>query len=336
MTASSSGALKHADWLSSKIWDQYGNTEDRPFLVEIASNDGTFLERFQQVGFNILGVDPSNFADEATNRGLRSIRDFFGLDVANKITNEMGNADLIVARNVLGHSSELQDLVAGIKHLLHPTGTLILELPYAYTIHQELQYDYIFHEHLSYLTVGSLNNLFSRYDLKIIDVDFVHMNGGSLLCEITHSDDPRPRGDKTQLAFENYIGLNTPEGWANFSRDVMRQREALRNCLESLTRDGYKVAGYGAAAKFMTMLNYCDIKSDWLIACGDMNELKQGMWCPGVQIPVVSPADLVAMNPDYILIGAWNFKDEIIASLRDDFGYRGKFITPAPLPEFID
>ena len=336
MTSTSAGAKRHAQWLSSRLWDRFGQLDSSPFLVEIASNDGFFLRHFKDVGFNILGVDPSNFADDADANGLTSIRDFFGAAIAEHILETRSAADIIVARNVLGHSSELQDLVLGIKKLLAEDGTLILELPYAYMLRAETQYDTIFHEHLSYLTVGSLHNLFSQIQMKITSIEFVDMNGGSLLCEVVHESNSAPPVDLTMLAFERFISLNSASGWQRFSEDVERQKAALLDLLWQLKADDRKVLAYGAAAKFMTMLNYCSIGPDLVEACGDANDRKQGLLCPGVRIPVVSPAELMQMKPDYVLIGAWNFRDEIIDSLRGEFSYGGKFIVPLPVPYIID
>jgi SAM-dependent methyltransferase len=335
MTSTSAGAKRHAEWLSARLRERYGAEGKRPFLVEVASNDGFFLQHYRDAGFDILGVDPSNFAVEADKRGLPSIRDFFGEAVAKRILSSRGPADLIVARNVLGHSSELRDLLAGMKKLLAGNGVLVFESPYAYMLRAETQYDTIFHEHLSYLTVGSLANLFASYALKMVDIDFVDMNGGSLLCEIVHESNPRPRNDHTMLEFERLIELNSVPGWRRFSKDVARQRDMLLRLLGDLKARGKRVVAYGAAAKFMTMLNYCGIGPALVEACGDANERKQGLLCPGVRIPVVSPRALMEMRPDYVLIGAWNFRDEIMGLLRTQFGYRGEFILPLPIPEIV-
>ena len=200
----------------------------------------------------------------------------------------------------------------------------------------ELQYDYIFHEHLSYFTVLSLHNLMAQFGFRIADIDYVLMNGGSLLCEVVHADDPRASCDKVPLSFERFIALNEPEGWRNFAKDVEHQRDSLIKCLQELRAKGKKVVAYGAAARFMTVLNFCRIGTDLLDAVGDANERKQGLLCPGVRIPVVSPKALVEMEPDYILIGAMNFKDEIINSLRERYGYNGRFIAPSPMPVIVD
>lgn len=331
VSGTSASTKSYATWFSNRLKKRY-QRKHRPLLVEVASNDGFFLEHYRSVGFDVLGVDPSNLAEEANTRGLPSIRDFFGIEVAKRIRRERGSADMIVARNVLGHSSQLQDLIAGMQCLLSPTGVLIVEVPYAYFLRQETQYDTIFHEHLSYLTVGSVANLMARFGMKITEVTFVQMNGGSLLCEIVHQDAPHPRGDQSLIDFETLIELNQPSGWRGFTEAVAAQRSAFVGLLKEFAAAGKTVVGYGAAAKSMTMLNYCGVTRDLLPLMGDANPRKQGLLCPGVRIPVVSPEALMACNPDYIMIGAWNFKDEIMRFFRDKMGYRNRFIVPLPVP----
>lgn len=330
VTGTSQAAATHAQWLSARLRDRHLHL-NRRFLVEVASNDGFFMRHYRDAGFDVLGVDPADVTAEAISQGLPSIRDFFGISVAAQIVGQRGQADVIVARNVLGHSSELQDLVCGMKRLLAPGGVVLLEMPYAYFLRDEVQYDTIFHEHLSYLTVGSIARLMASVNMKISDVTFVRMNGGSLLCEVVHDDAPIARGDRSLVDFEDIIGLNSPSGWRDFASRVRAQREAFLAMLVRLKAEGRRVVAYGAAAKCMTMLNYCGITTDMVPAIGDANPRKQGMLCPGVRIPVVSPQALLDMDPEVIVIGAWNFKDEIIRTLRER-GYRGEFLVPLPMP----
>lgn len=335
MTGISESARRHATWLAARLRERHhrGGT---PLLVEIASNDGFFLQHFREAGFEVLGVDPSNFADEANGRGLPSIRDFFGRRLAEAVRGERGPAQVIVARNVFGHASELADLVDGAAFLLAPGGRLVIEVPYAYFLREELQYDTVFHEHVSYLTVLSLANLLARFGLKLVDLAFVAMNGGSVLCEGVHQTDPAPAADRGLIELEAYVGLNRPEGWGRFAAAVEGQRRAFRQLLADLKAAGRTVAGYGAAAKCMTMLNYCGISPDLMRAIGDANPRKQGLMCPGVRIPVVSPEALMVMRPDYVVIGAWNLKDEIMSHLRERHAYRGRFIVPLPTPVVVE
>jgi novobiocin biosynthesis protein NovU/D-mycarose 3-C-methyltransferase len=332
VSGTSETAGRHATWLAERLRARH-RLSSSPFLVEVASNDGFFLEHYRRVGgFRILGVDPSNLAEEADQRGIPSVRDFFGRAVAGRIRSDRGPADVIVARNVLGHASALQDLVGGVKDLLAATGVFVLEVPYAYFLRAEVQYDTIFHEHISYPTIASVANLMRRFGMKLTDVSFVQMNGGSMLCEIRHEDAPVDRNDQALLDFEAIIELNVPRGWTRFAEAVEAQRASFVALLERLAADGKKVVGYGAAAKSMTMLNYCGISPRLLPVIGDANPRKQGLLCPGVRIPVVSPAAVVSERPDYIMIGAWNFKDEIMRSFREKMGYRGRFIIPLPTP----
>lgn len=335
VTATSQTTKDYARWFSQRLRARYLESAG-PFLVEVASNDGFFLEHYRDDGFEILGVDPSNLAEEADRNGIPTIRDFFGRSVADRIVEERGHADVIVARNVLGHVSATRDLVDGIKRLLAPGGVCLIESPYAFFLRNEIQYDTIFHEHVSYLTVGSVSNLMASFGLKLTDVTFVQMNGGSFLFEITHEDSDHERGDQAMIDFEEVIGLNRPDGWNDFADAVSAQRSGLRDLLARLAQEGKRVVGYGAAAKAMTMLNFCGVTREWLAAMGDANPRKQGLLCPGVRIPVVSPEELMEPTPDYILIGAWNFKDEIIDFFRTEMGYRNQFIIPLPTPRILD
>ena len=190
-----------------------------------------------------------------------------------------------------------------------------------------MQYDTIFHEHLSYLTAGSIAQLMASVGMKVTDVTLVRMNGGSLLCEVVHEEAAVPRGDQSLIEFENFIGLNSPAGWQGFAGRVRAQREAFLAMLGHLRTQGRRVVAYGAAAKCMTMLNYCGITTDLVAAIGDANPRKQGMLCPGVRIPVVSPDALLEMRPDVIVIGAWNW-DEIIRVPRAG----GGVLVPLPVP----
>jgi SAM-dependent methyltransferase len=334
VTATSEAAAVHAPWLASRLAERHLGG-DNNFLVEIASNDGFFLRHYRESGFRILGVDPSNVALDAAAAGLPTIRGFFGCEVARRIVQEHGQPNVIVARNVLGHSSELRDLIEGISLLLAPGGRLVIEHPYAYLMREEVQYDQIFHEHVSYPTIQSVSNLLRQFGMKIVDVNFVNMNGGSILAEAARKDDPAPEAGVEIRQFENFIHLNEPDGWDNFRSAVSNQRNSLVELLERLHDEKALVVGYGAAAKCMTMLNFCGIDNRLVAAFGDANPKKQGLLCPGVRIPVVSPEELVSLNPEYILLGAWNLKKEIIRQFREEWNYRGKFICPVPVATVI-
>ncbi len=334
VTGTSAAASDYAQKFSRRLKDRHLAQRGR-FLVEIASNDGFFLRHYRDAGFEILGVDPSDVALEADQKGLTSIRDFFGRRVAEEILAAYRAADVIVARNVLGHSEELRDLLDGVVRLLAPKGCFVVELPYAYFIRNDFLYDYIFHEHVSYMTVYSLSSLGERFGLKIVDITFSPLNGGSLVVEFVRTEDPAPRMDESLLAFEDHVSLNQPEGWVDFGKAVQSQRRDFVNLLNRLRRSRQSVVGYGASARCMTMLTYCGVTKEQLGAMGDSNPRKHGLHCPGSGIPVLAPEELMAGKPDYVMIGAWNFKDEIIESLRKKYNYRGKYIVPLPKPTVV-
>jgi hypothetical protein len=155
------------------------------------------------------------------------------------------------------------------------------------------------------------------------------------LCEVAHADAPVARNDSSLIDFEEITGLNHPSGWMRFADQVGEQRAAFVGMLGELRAAGKRVVAYGAAAKCMTMLNYCRVSTDLISAIGDANPRKQGLLCPGVRIPVVSPERLLEGAPDVVVIGDWNFTDEIITSLRGR-GYAGRFLVPLPMPRLID
>jgi SAM-dependent methyltransferase len=334
VSGTSATLREYAKEFAGRIAGRVNGGGDR-FLLEIASNDGSMLAACREAGFDVLGVDPSNVTEEAVNRGIPTIRAFFGTEVAERIVADRGRADVVVARNVIGHVAEPNDLVAGIRRVLAPAGRAFIETPYALRLRQELQYDTVFHEHVCYLTIGTLTTLLGRHGLEIADLSFVSMNGGSFLAEVRHRDAVAGDGARSVLDLEEMLELNRPRGWEGFAAQVDDQRRGLVRLLTELRAAGAVVVAYGAAAKFMTMLNYCGITPDLVAACGDANPRKEGLLCPGVRIPVESPATLMARRPDYVLIGAWNFRDEIIRFFREQLGYRGRFIVPLPVARVV-
>jgi len=334
VSGTSSTLREYATGFARRIADRVDQSAGR-FLLEIASNDGSMLAACRDAGFDVLGVDPSDVTAEAVRRGIPTIRAFFGADVAEQVVAERGRANVVVARNVIGHVAEPNDLVEGIRKVLLPTGRAFIETPYALRLRQELQYDTVFHEHVCYLTIGTLTTLLARHGLRIVDLSFVKMNGGSFLAEVAHQDAGGLDGAHGILDLEEILELNRARGWEGFAAQVDDQRRGLVRLLTELRASGATVVAYGAAAKFMTMLNYCGITPALVEACGDANPRKEGLLCPGVRIPVESPAALMTHQPDYVLIGAWNFRDEIVRFFREKLGYRGRFIVPLPVAQVV-
>lgn len=333
-SSSSAAAQRHAAWFASRLAERHPPAS-HPRLVELASNDGLLLRHLAGQGYAVQGVEPSNLADEASAQGLPTVRAFFGAEVARELREREGPADVVVARNVLGHVADLRGFLAGVALLLRPGGVFVVESPYAQRLREGLQYDYVFPEHVSYFTVTTLAGALTRYGLEPVHLGFVDLNGGSFLCEARRTDaaEAGPSLDPV-LELERVCELNEPEAWDWYPAAVDQQRRQLRALLEGLAGEPATVLAYGAAARTMTMFNACGIGTDLLEAIADGNPRKQGLLCPGSRIPVVSPEELLARDPDCVLIGPWNFAHEIAGQLRER-GYGGRLAVGLPVPRVL-
>lgn len=301
-----------------------------PFALEIASNDGLLLGELKECGFVVLGVDPSSAANIANKKGLLTVRDFFGESTAKSIASESGKADVVIARNVVGHVNDPVDLVLGIDAVLTEEGDVYIESPYAGLLRDQLQYDTIFHEHFSYLTITTLANLLDRIDLKIASLGWSPMNGGSFVVKAQRKMRSHCEAAVAVMALEKMTKLNSFDGWKAFGLSVYRQSAELRAILDVCG----PVAAYGAAAKFMTMLSVCHLGTESITMVADDNPMKHGKHCPGTNIPVVSCDELIRSRPSHVLIGAWNYEKEIIDRLLAS-GYCGEFISSLPIPRVL-
>jgi SAM-dependent methyltransferase len=301
--------------------------------VEIASNDGLLMKKFRDVGVRAVGVEPAvNIAALARRDGLEVVNEFFTAATARAVREQYGQADLVLGNNVLAHVNDLTDFLTGIELLLKPEGGVSIEVPYARDLIEHREYDTIYHEHLSYFSAAVLARLFARHGLEVYDVERVAIHGGSIRVHGQKRGGPRPVTDRLKklLAEEEEMGLNTIEFQRRFARQVEHTREALVNLLADLKRQGKRVVGYGAPAKGNTQLNYCKIGTELVAYTVDKSSLKQGKLTPGMHLPVYPPEKLLQDQPDYCLIIAWNFAEEI---MRQQSAYRergGRFILPLP------
>ncbi len=303
------------------------NSED--LIVELASNDGTFLMPFLKYGYhNVLGIDPAkNIARVANQRGVRTLDRFWDKQVADQTVAKFGNAKIVIARNVIPHVSELKDVVAGIEYALRDDGIGIIEFHYAGQILQELHYDSIYHEHLCYFSLKSITYLLGLYGLIPFHIDTSPISGGSYV--IYFSTKKRRQNEKylNLLEKENLIGVNEIQAWKKFAKTCYEHRKKSMDITESFSSK--TVLGFGASARSSTYLNFCGFDSTRIQAIIDNNPIKQGMYSPGTSIPIVSLGRGMQMNPDLIFILAWNFRDEIVKECRLN-GYKGEFLVAFP------
>ena len=309
-------------------------------VVEIASNDGYLLQHFQAKGIPVLGIEPAhNVAEAAQAKGIPTISKFFGADTAEEIVASGVSADLLVGNNVLAHVPDLNDFVEGLSIVLAPEGVLSVEFPHVLNLLERVQFDTIYHEHFSYLSLEAVENVFERHGLRVFDVQDVSTHGGSLRVMACHDGSARPVMPSVQGVRdrEEAGGLHDRSAYLDFAEQAERCRAETAQFLARCAAEGKTVAAYGAAAKGVTFLNYCDIRPSRMPVVADVSTAKQGRLIPGVDIPIVDPETMLALRPDYVLILAWNIADEIRskyeATLQE---WDGHFVVAIPEIEVLE
>ncbi|MCZ0860942.1 class I SAM-dependent methyltransferase [Methanocorpusculum sp. MG] len=309
-------------------------------VMEIASNDGYLLQFFVKSQIPCVGVEPSTSTiQEAAEKGVESIPEFFGTQLAKWIVDTRGKQNLIIGNNVLAHVPDINDFVEGLQISLARDGTITMEFPHLLNLLKYVQFDTIYHEHYSYLSLLSVQQIFSAHGLKIYDVEELPTHGGSLRIYACHKSDDKPISSSVPSVLQSEIdyGLNTLDVYVTFRKQVENIRNDFLEFLIRLKKEKKCVVGYGAAAKGNTLFNYCGIKGNQMIyAVADASPHKQGRYLPGSHIPIISPEAIKNIKPDYLIIIPWNIKQEIMnqnAYIRE---WGGKFVTIIPRIEISE
>ncbi|WP_421193222.1 methyltransferase domain-containing protein [Aeromonas enteropelogenes] len=287
-------------------------------VVEIAANDGYLLKNFVAAGIPCLGVEPTQgTADAARLQSIPIIQSFFTAELACAMRDEGKGADLLIGNNVLAHVPDINDFCAGLKLLLNQGGTLTLEFPHLLQLLLQVQFDTVYHEHFSYLSLQTVQKIFSNAGLRVFDVEFLSTHGGSLRVFGCHADDDRPETGRVKecLAQEWDAGLNNLAIYQAFQSKADDIKNALLQFLLEQRKQGKSVAAYGAAAKGNTLLNYAGVRPDLLPYVCDAALSKQGKFLPGSHIPILPPEVMLASPPDFVLILPWNLADEVVSQL---------------------
>ena len=304
-------------------------------VVELGSNIGTQLEVFRDAGMRVLGIDPArNLAEIANRKGIETLPEFFTAELATRVVTQYGRPRLVLGRHVFAHIDDLRDVLEGVKTVLDRLGVFAIEVPYLLDLIEANQFDTIYHEHLSYFSIGTLVRLFERHGLRVVDVERFAVHGGSIVVFVGLPQGNWPvRPIVAELVRqEERDGLTMESYYRRFGERVERTRTALRELVCGLASDGKRVVGYGAPAKGNTLLNACGLGVRELAFVSDTTEYKQGMVLPGTHIPIHTPAYAKQHRPDYFLLLAWNYAQEIIEKEFEYLKAGGRFIVPIPEP----
>ncbi len=301
-------------------------------VIELASNDGYLLKNYVEHDIPVLGIDPADGPAAAANEiNVPTRCEFFTADLARQLADEGIQADVIHGNNVLAHVADTNGFVSGIKTLLKADGVAVIEAPYLRPLIEHCEFDTIYHEHLCYFSVTALDKLFRRHGLYLNDIRHLSIHGGSLRLFIEPVENVG-ESVKQALAEEESLGMNSLAYYNDFSARVDHVKVSLTNLLTELRESGKTVAAYGAAAKGATLINYIGIGTDLIDFVVDRNVHKQGKLMPGQHIPIRPPEALLESQPDYVLLLAWNFADEIRQQQQAYEEQGGKFIKPVPTP----
>ena len=298
-------------------------------ILEIASNDGTFLREFKKNKHNILGIDPAkNIAKIANSRGIKTIADFFNYNKSIKIKKNF-QPDLIFARNVIPHVSNLKSVIRGISNLCKNNTKVAIEFHYAGYIYKELQYDSIYHEHIFYFTIESLSKIFKKYGLYSNDVFVSPISGGSLVLIFSKSKKIKSPNLKKFINYETKIKLNQINTWKVFSQKVKIHKDKFRKLIIDKFKVNGKLFAYGASARSSTLLNYAKIDNKYIDFIIDQNKLKEGYYTPGSSIKILrfNKASNLISKYKVMLLLAWNFKSEIKKFLSKK-RFKGEILVP--------
>jgi SAM-dependent methyltransferase len=325
--------LKHVQVYTNQMVERF-ELDKSSYVVEVASNDGYLLQYFVQKNIPCLGVEPAaNVAKAAVEKGVPTLVEFFGQQLAERLAAEGKQADLIAGNNVLAQVPDLNDFVAGLQILLKPDGVITIEFPHLWRLMQENQFDTIYHEHFSYFSFIAVEKIFAAHGLILFDVEELPTHGGSLRIYARHTEDvTKPIGERVieLRQREHIIGYDRIEFYTTFGKQVEETKRKLLDFLIQAKRQGKKIAGYGAPGKGNTLLNYCGIRTDFLDYTVDRNPYKQGKFLPGTRIPIYHPDKIAETKPDYVFILPWNFKDEIMSQMAFIREWGGQFIVPIP------
>ena len=315
------------------------NLSKKSKIFEIASNDGTLLEQVKNKYDNfVLGIDPAkNLIKISKKKGVNTIADFFSYKKSKEIKSKYQTFDFCIARNVIAHTPNPNDIFKGVNNLMNRSGLFVIEVPHLENIYKDNQYDNIFHEHVGFHSLKSINDLCDKNNLKVIDVEKIESQGGSIRCYITKKNYTITKNKRVKalLTKEKKMGLFKLTNWINFAKKVDRHKARLQDYLKKLKEGNYNISAYGASGKGQALLQICNIGKNYLDKIYDKSKMKQGKYTPGTHIKIVDPKHINSKTTNYLLLLSWNIAKEIAKQEKIFLKGKGKIIVPFPMPKIF-
>ncbi len=325
--------LAHAKRYVSEMTARFG-LDETSHVVEVAANDGYLLQYVKERGIPCTGIEPTaSTAEAARAKGIEIVQDFFGVRLARELRAQGKQADLIAANNVLAHVPDINDFVAGFATLLKDHGVCTFEFPHLLQLMGHNQFDTIYHEHFSYLSLTAVRRILLANGLAVFDVEELPTHGGSLRVFAQRTETGGRNASpsvEAMISREIAAGLCDARTYEDYQQKADRAKNDFLAFLIEARRQGKTVAGYGAAAKGNTLMNYAGVKPDLISCIADRNPAKQNKFMPGSRIPIVDEQTLRETKPDFVVIFPWNLKEEVIAQLDYIRSWGGRFVTAIP------
>ncbi len=311
-----------------------GLTKD-DLAIDIGSNDGTLISNFQKGGHRILGIEPTDVAKIANERGIPTLQRYFGKAVASEVKAKHGAAKVVTAANCFAHIEDVHAIVEGIVEMLAPDGVFISESHYLIGLLDDLQYDTVYHEHLRHYTVGSLAHLLGMHGLEVFHARKIPTHGGSIRVYAARKGTWKVEPSVRQMLDAEPAGDAMRKRLAKFRDEVMLSKLRLHALIRDVKEKGGRIVGISAPSRASTLVNYVGLDSSIIdYVCEIQGSLKIGKCMPGTLIPVVEESRMFEDQPECAIIFSWHIADELAPKLRAK-GYKGMLVTPLPVPRIL-
>lgn len=307
-------------------------------ILDIGANDGTLLAKFRAHGMRVLGIDPCKRTNQlASNIGITIFETFWNQKTAQAMKSLGIRPDIITATAVFYHVEDIHDFIQGLDIIMDENTVFCTQCVYLKDIIEKLQFDHFYHEHTMIHAIAPLKDLFAKYNMRLLDVDFYPIHGGSFVLYVARNESPFLTSEKIESVInkECHFGLHNLKTYQEFFERVEKNKNDLLSLLKEIKMSGKNIFGLGAPLKGSTLLNYYNIGTDFLDYVTEVNTYKIGRYTPGTHIPIIHE-DSVKEQPDYYLILSWNFLDFFVEKYADYLNNGGKFIVPHPKVRIIE